>query len=86
VTIVEEALEAWRDAERLLERLPRLHPDHESVALAVASLRETYQGLTTQAAERTPATIERSRESIDTTRALLDRIHAKLEGMDLDTV
>jgi hypothetical protein len=84
VTIVEETLEAWRDAERLLERLPALDPDHESVALAVASLRDTYQSLTAGASERTPALLTHSRTSIDRTRALLDRIHGKLEGIDGD--
>jgi hypothetical protein len=65
VTIVEETLEAWRDAERLLERLPALDPDHESVALAVASLRDTYQSLTAGASERTPALLTpRGRRSI----------------------
>lgn len=80
MTIVEETLEAWREAERLLERLPPLDPDHESVALAVASLRETYQSLTAGASERTPALLRRSRTSIDQTRALLSRVHGKLEG------
>ena len=86
MTIVEETLEAWREAERLLERLPPVHPDHESVALAVRSLRETYQDLTTGVSDRTPAIINHSRESIDSTRQLLDRIHAKLDGIGVDTV
>jgi hypothetical protein len=85
VTIVEETLEAWREAERLLERLPPVHPDHESVALAVSSLRETYQNLTAGVSERTPAMLTHSRASIDRTRELLDRIHAKLDGRDVDT-
>ncbi|HET8786807.1 MAG TPA: hypothetical protein VFM38_14300 [Candidatus Limnocylindrales bacterium] len=79
MTIVEETLEAWRDAERLLERLPPLDPDHESVALAVGSLRDTYKTLTAGASERTPALLARSRTSIDRSRALLDRVHGKLE-------
>ena len=77
VTIVQDALEAWREAERLLDRLPPLHPDHETVALAVASLRETYRLLTDGASERTPAMISHSRESIDRTRDLLARVRAK---------
>ena len=86
MTIVEETLEAWREAERLLERLPAVDPDHESVALAVSSLRETYQSLTAGASERTPALITHSRASIDRTRGLLDRIRSKLDGRDVDTV
>ena len=84
MTIVEETLEAWREAERLLERLTPLDPDHETVALAVASLRDTYQSLTAGASERTPALLAHSRTSIDRTRALLDRVHGKLgrDGRD----
>jgi hypothetical protein len=86
LTIVEETLEAWRHAERLLERIPPVHPDHESVALAVRSLRETYQDLTAGTSDRTPAVLSHSRESIDRTRELLDGIHAKLDGTVIDPV
>lgn len=77
MTIVEDALEAWREAERLLDRLTPLDPDHETVALAVASLRRTYQSLTDGMSERTPAMIAHSRESIEQTRSLLALVHAK---------
>ena len=80
MTIVEETLQAWREAERLLERLPPVDSDHESVAVAVSSLRETYQNLTAGASERTPALLTHSRASIDRTRELLVRIHSKLDG------
>ena len=80
MTIVEDALEAWREAERLLDRLTPLDPDHETVALAVASLRETYQNLTDGMSERTPVVIVHSRESIERTRSLLDHVRAKMDG------
>jgi hypothetical protein len=80
LTIVEDALEAWREAERLLDRLTPLDPDHETVALAVASLRQTYQDLTDGMSERTPSVIAASRESIERTRGLLARVHAKVGG------
>lgn len=80
MTIVEDALEAWREAERLLDRLTPLDPDHETVALAVASLRRTYQSLTDGMSERTPAMIAHSRESIEQTRSLLALVHAKRDG------
>ena len=80
MTIVEDALEAWREAERLLDQLTPIDPDHETVALAVASLRETYQNLTDGMSERTPAMIAHSRESIERTRSLLARVHAKMDG------
>ena len=43
------------------------------------SLRDTYKTLTAGASERTPALLARSRTSIDRSRALLDRVHGKLE-------
>jgi chromosome segregation ATPase len=45
---VEEALQVWRDGERLLEELPPLTADHETVRLNVAALREAYRTLTGQ--------------------------------------
>ena len=79
MTIVEETLEAWRDAERLLKRIPPVDPDHASVALAVRSLRETYQDVTAPS-DRTPAVLSQSRASIDRTRELLDRIPRSSTG------
>lgn len=80
MTIVDDALEAWREAERLLDRLPPLDPDHETVALAVASLRQTYHDLTNGASERTPLIIAASRESIERTKGLLKQVRAKSDG------
>jgi hypothetical protein len=80
LTIVEDALEGWREAERLLDRVPPLDPDHETVALAVVSLRQTYQNLTDSASERTPSLIANTRDTIERTRKLLEEIHAKLDG------
>jgi hypothetical protein len=84
VTIVEDALKAWREAERLLDRLPPVDPDHESVALAAASLRLTYQKLTDGASERTPAIVAHTRDSIERTRALLVRVRSKLDASPSD--
>ena len=79
MTIVEETLEAWREAERLLDRLPPLDPDHETVAAMVAMLREAYQSLTDGASERTPAVIDHSRDTIERARDLLERVHSKAD-------
>ena len=80
VTIVEDALEVWREAERLLDRITPVDPDHETLALAVASLRETYQNLTDGVSERTPSMISHSRDSIERTRSLLARVRARMDG------
>ena len=80
MTIVEDALEAWREAERLLDRLPASAPDHEDVVLAVAALRQTYKDLTDGVSRRTPRMVADSRQSIDRTKALLARVHARMDG------
>ena len=80
MTIVADALEAWREAERLLDRLTPLDRDHETVALAVASLRQTYQDLTDGMSERTPTLISHSRDSIERSRLLLARVHVAADA------
>jgi hypothetical protein len=42
--VLEDSLIAWQDGSDLLETLPSLNPDHESVRLAVAKLRSVYEG------------------------------------------
>ncbi len=44
--VVAIALATWREAERLLDELPPLSPDRESVALALSLSRDTYRSLT----------------------------------------
>lgn len=74
---LEEALATWRDAERLLDELPPLDPDHETVRLAVVSLRQTYQEITTGIYMDTSTIIAESRETVAKTRALLASIRGK---------
>lgn len=74
---VEEVLAAWRDAERLLDELPPVDPDHETVRLAVATLRLTYQQLTTGSATDTQLVLVQSLETIERTRTLLASIRGK---------
>ncbi len=76
MTIVEDALEAWREAERLLDRIPPPHPDHDTVASAVTALRQTYKALTDGAVQRTPSLIADCRESIERTKVLLASVHS----------
>lgn len=47
--LMEEALRVWRDGERVLEKLPPLTPDHETVRLAIIRLKATYQRVATMA-------------------------------------
>ena len=62
--LIPKALAAWREGERLLEELPPLSPDHETVALAVARLREVYSSLTTSR-EVTPSALSTSRSTVE---------------------
>ena len=66
-TVVEELLATWREGERLLEELPPLSPDRETVMLCVAALKVDYAsltdltGTTTAKIRATKGTIERAR-------------------------
>lgn len=46
---IAQALAAWREGERLLNQLPPVSPDRESVALAVRSARDVYTTLSRDA-------------------------------------
>jgi hypothetical protein len=63
--LMEEALRAWREGERVLEELPPLTPEHESIRLAIIQLRDAYQMVST------PKLV--TDEIMATTRALIDQ-------------
>jgi len=46
-SLANQTLEQWHAAERALEDLPELSPDHESVVLLVVQLRAIHRRLTT---------------------------------------
>jgi hypothetical protein len=77
-TAVEDVLAACEQAETLLETLPPLDPDHETVRLTVVWLRATYQTLTLVEAETTAA-LAATRDTLYHARALLSTIRAKRE-------
>ena len=75
MSIVEEVIDTWRDAERVLDDLPTLDPRHTSVREAVASLRRVYQDMTRdEGAHASNSLVVLSREAIDSTRALLAEV------------
>jgi hypothetical protein len=43
--LVEEVRDAWLEGQHLLEQLPPLSSDHETVRLAVVQLKQTYARL-----------------------------------------
>jgi hypothetical protein len=68
--LITEALDAWREAERALQRLPQGSPDHETVRLIVVQMKAVYADLA-QAKVLSKARLERSREAIAMARASL---------------
>jgi hypothetical protein len=78
-TAIEEVLSAWRDAERLLESLPPLHPDRETVSVMVARLQETYRTLAVLGAD-TAMTITASVRTVAEARSLLRQVRQTGDG------
>jgi hypothetical protein len=70
---MEDALRAWREGERVLDTLPPLSPDHESVRLAIVDLRMTYQRVASlKVATRDVLTV--NREAIEEARKVIQDV------------
>jgi hypothetical protein len=77
--LVEDVLETWRAAERLLEDLPAVDPDHETVALAIEQLRALYQQLTAHRAV-SESSLAASHRAVERSQELIARVRGKLEA------
>lgn len=75
--LADDVLEAWGDARDLLDRLPPLSRDHETVRLAVTRLQGTYQILTDRFGRSSNAVIG-SEAVLRDAEALIRKISAKL--------
>ena len=75
--LIEEVLQTWREGERLLEALPPLDPDHETVALAVTQLREAYHRLTAKEAAAEDS-LAKALETIERAEATIERAMMRL--------
>jgi hypothetical protein len=73
--LVAETLRAWRDAERLLDRLPPGTPDHETARLLVLELHALFVELTEHQGESTER-LTSSRSTIVHARELLESFNA----------
>ncbi len=73
MTLIQDTLTLWRDAERVLDRLPPASRDHQTVELLVVELRDTYTRLTT-ARDWSPSDLATSREALEAARDLLSRV------------
>jgi hypothetical protein len=76
--LIERALAEWRDGERLLRDLPRVDPDHETVRLAVISLRETYRRLSELNGDASDQVAECER-TIDASHAAIESVRLRME-------
>jgi hypothetical protein len=68
-----ESQEILDEARELLDNLPPLSPDHESVRLAVVELRHATQSLTLQG-DASKKVMAQSRETIDKARNVVQRV------------
>ncbi len=73
MTLIQDTLTLWRDAERVLDRLPPASRDHETVEMIVVELRDTYTRLTTSR-DWSESDLAMSREGIEAARDLLSRV------------
>jgi hypothetical protein len=79
--LVEQVLAVWRDGERLLDALPEVHPDHETVAMSVAELRALYAQMTGLSA-LSRNKFETSRRALERSRATLEAVRQRLDRLD----
>jgi hypothetical protein len=77
MTAVEEVLATWRDAERLLDDLPPIGRDHETVVTVVASLKVTYARITDESLRSSPLVIAETLQAIASSRDLIAQMRSK---------
>lgn len=82
--LVEEVLHVWRLGERLLEELPPIDPDHETIRIHVAELREIYRELTESGAS-TRTRIAASEATLRRARASIDAANLRLSGSERES-
>jgi hypothetical protein len=72
-TLIVDTLKTWREAERLLQDLPPVDPDHETVRRLVIELRTMYARLS-ESRDMPGDVITRSQAQIEDARALLRKV------------
>lgn len=77
--LVEELLEVWREAERVLEQIPDAAPEHELLQFEVARLRDTLHRLSDQRTVRTAILIRESMDRIESARLTLARAKERID-------
>jgi hypothetical protein len=72
-----EILTEWREAERLLDELPPLSRDHETVRLVVNNLRIAYARMA-DSQELSQDALESNRHVLTEARALLELVDSRV--------
>ena len=76
-SLIDQALETWREGERLLDELPPLTPDHETVRLELVGLREAYRQLTGRSTASAD-TLTSCADTVAAARATIRTVRQKL--------
>ncbi len=75
MTICQQVLSSWREAERLLDTLPPLSSDEEAVRLVILTMREMYQRLTRD--PRRPRDADSDRATLERAQAIIAEVRAR---------
>ena len=78
--LLEELLEVWREAERVLDQLPVGAPERNVLQVEVVQLHSMHRRLTDQQLEQTDQLLASSREVIEAVRRVIERTRVR----DLD--
>ena len=84
ITLIQDTLTLWREAEQTLDRLPSTSSDHETVARLVSELGDAYVRLTALG-EWTATDIERNRDAIKAGRELLRQVRTPISRAEATT-
>jgi hypothetical protein len=80
--LIEELLEVWREAERVLDELPDATPERTLLEVEVIQLRSVHQRLTDRRIEHTAHLIAGSRDTIEAARRTIERARLRIDGAD----
>ncbi|HUP83225.1 MAG TPA: hypothetical protein VM284_03440 [Candidatus Limnocylindria bacterium] len=72
-TLIVDTLKVWREAERVLQDLPPVHSDHETVRVLVIQLRSLYARLS-ETRDVSGDVIDRSKAQIEAAKTLLRKV------------
>jgi hypothetical protein len=78
--LIEELLDVWREAERVLDELPEANPERHVLEGQLTQLRSVHRHLTDRRIEHTAHMIAASRGTIDAARQTIERARERIDG------